>query len=179
MNARRVLVESPHRPGVAAGALRPATSGDARAIHDLIARYQATARMLPRQLDEIAGHASRFLVVADGATVLGCAELAPLSAAVAEVRSLVVDESARGLGFGRLLVDTLAAEARIAGFRSLCAFTHDAAFFVRLGYSLVPHAWLSDKVALDCAGCAVFRACGQSAVRLQLDEVATGPHGCE
>ena len=34
------------------------------------------------------------------AGVVGCAELAPLSRAVAEVRSLVVDESCRGRGFG-------------------------------------------------------------------------------
>ena len=161
--------------------LRPGGVDTAPAIHALIAKYQAAGHLLPRAADDIARHAERFLVISDPASadILGCAELAPLSAAVAEVRSLVVDESARGLGFGRLLVETLAAEARIAGFRSLCAFTHDAAFFVRLGYSLVPHAWLSDKVALDCAGCAVFRACGQSAVRLQLDEVATGSHGCE
>ena len=102
--------------------------------------------------------------------VMGCAELAPLSHTVAEVRSLVVDEQARGLGFGRLLVDTIADEARLAGFRTVCAFTHDPAYFVRLGYSLVPHAWLPEKIAHDCAGCALFRQCGQDAVRLQLAE---------
>jgi amino-acid N-acetyltransferase len=89
---------------------------------------------------------------------------------VAEVRSLVVDESARGLGFGRLLVETLADEAHLAGFRTICAFTHEPGYFVRLGYSLVPHAWLPQKIALDCAGCALFRACGQEAVRLHLGE---------
>ena len=104
---------------------------------------------------------------------MGCAELAPLSATVAEVRSLVVDEQARGLGFGRLLVDTIADEARLAGFRTVCAFTHDPAYFVRLGYSLVPHAWLPEKIAHDCAGCTLFRRCGQDAVRLQLAERGT------
>ena len=100
--------------------------------------------------------------------VLACAELAPLSAEVAEVRSLVVDEEARGLGFARVLIDTLGVEARMAGFRSLCAFTHEPAFFVRLGFSLVPHAWLPEKIAHDCAGCPLFRRCGQDAVRLEL-----------
>ena len=101
---------------------------------------------------------------------MGCAELAPLSATVAEVRSLVVDEQARGLGFGRLLVDTIADEARLAGFVTVCAFSHDPAFFVRLGFSLVPHAWLPAKIAHDCSGCPLFRRCAQDAVRLQLAE---------
>jgi amino-acid N-acetyltransferase len=109
-------------------------------------------------------------VITDGREIMGCAELAPLSSDVAEVRSLVVDEQARGLGFGRLLVDTIADEARMAGFRTVCAFTHDPAYFVRLGYSLVPHAWLPEKIAHDCAGCTLFRQCGQDAVRLQLSE---------
>jgi amino-acid N-acetyltransferase len=154
--------------------LRAATAADAPAIHALVERYQAAGRLLPRSVEEVARHADRFLVVGAGDEVLGCAELAPLSGTVAEVRSLVVDESARGLGFGRLLVETLADEAHLAGFRTICAFTHEPGYFVRLGYSLVPHAWLPQKIALDCAGCALFRACGQDAVRLHLAERPRG-----
>ena len=53
-------------------------------------------------------------------------------------------------------------------YGSLCAFTHEPGYFVRLGFSLVPHAWLPEKIAVDCAGCALFRHCGQDAVRLDL-----------
>lgn len=171
MTAHAVLtMTGTGRPGLTGGVLRAATDGDAPAIHALIDRYQAAGRLLPRSVEEIARHADRFLVVGVGAEVLGCAELAPLSGTVAEVRSLVVDESARGLGFGRLLVGAIADEAHLAGFRTICAFTHEPGYFVRLGYSLVPHAWLPQKIALDCAGCALFRACGQDAVRLHLGE---------
>ena len=155
---------------VTGGSLRPAKVADAGQIHALIGRYQSEGRLLPRPQAEIAQHAERFLVIEDLATgaVVACGELAPLSDHVAEVRSLVVHEDARGLGFGRVLVETLAAEASMAGFRSLCAFTHEPGYFVRLGFSLVPHAWLPEKIALDCAGCALFRRCGQDAVRLDL-----------
>lgn len=179
MTARAVAATAPARNGQPAfsGALRAASLEDASGIHALIAKYQAEGRLLPRDEQEIARHVDRFLVVTDGIAVLGCAELAPLSATVAEVRSLVVDESARGLGFGRLLVDTLAEEADLAGFSTLCAFTHDAGYFARLGYSLVPHAWLPAKIAMDCVGCALFRQCGQDAMRLQLAERrARGAH---
>lgn len=154
---------------VAAGTLRRGTREDAPAIHALITRYQAAGRLLPRLESEIARHAGRFLVVCDGGVVLGCAELAPLSSELAEIRSLVVDESVRRLGLGRRLVQALAEDAMRGGFTSICAFTHDPSFFVRLGYSLVPHAWLPAKIAADCAGCPLFRQCGQTAVALRLD----------
>ena len=168
---------APSHPGQVGGALATARPADAPAIHALIEKYQAEGRLLRRPIEEIARHADRFFVVADpgDGAILACAELAPLSASVAEVRSLVVDERARKLGLGRVLVDTIADEARMAGFRTLCAFTHQPGYFVRLGYSLVPHAWLPEKIAHDCAGCALFRACGQDAVRLQLWERGSGP----
>ncbi len=174
MTATAVAALVPARQ-LAAGAglvLRSATAPDTASIQALIARYQAAGRLLPRTEEDIRRHAGRFLVIEDAGDVVGCAELAPLSAAVAEVRSLVLDERLRGLGLGRVLVEALTGEARLAGFRSVCAFTHEPGYFARLGFSLVPHAWLPEKIGTDCAGCALFRRCGQAAMRLALDEVA-------
>jgi hypothetical protein len=50
----------------------------------------------------------------------------------------------------------------------LCAFTHDPATFVRLGFSIVPHTWFPEKIAHDCASCALFPTCGQFAMALPL-----------
>lgn len=149
--------------------MRSATRSDAAAIHELVTRHKESGHLLARTESEIAGHAERFLVVHEEGTIVGCAELAPLSASVAEVRSLVLDEHLRGLGLGRLLVEQLTREATLAGFRTLCAFTHQPGYFSRLGFSLVPHAWLPEKIGADCAGCPLFRRCGQSAMRLSLD----------
>jgi|SRR5262245_5398407 len=144
--------------------LRTGTAADARAIHALIFEHQREGHLLPRELAEVTFHTGRFVVAADGDRILGCAELAPLSHDVAEVRSLVVDRDARGLGFGRQIVDQLVARARRAGFRTLCAFTHSPAYFVHMGFSIVPHVWLSEKILTDCRGCPEFRRCGQYAV---------------
>ena len=65
--------------------------------------------------------------------MVGCAELARLSASVAEVRSLVVDESLRGQQIGTRLVAHLASSGAAAGYSTLCAFTHAPGHFVRLG----------------------------------------------
>jgi N-acetylglutamate synthase-like GNAT family acetyltransferase len=58
------------------------------------------------------------------------------------------------------------------GFETLCAFTHDARFFVRQNFSIVPHLWVPEKIATDCVSCPLFRKCGQFAMILPLRAVA-------
>jgi len=113
-------------------------------------------------------HAPRFVVAVHGDRVVGGAELAPLSRSVAEVRSLVVHRDARHDGVGQRLVQELVRRARLDGFDRLCAFTHGPGFFARIGFSIVPHHWVPEKIAVDCQGCAAFRTCGQHAVVLTL-----------
>lgn len=148
--------------------LRSATSGEAAALHALIEAHLEEGRLLPRDREELAVHAARFVVAVRRGRIVGCAELAPLSGRVAEVRSLVVDRRARSLGIGRLLVTALHRRARLAGFDQLCAFAHDAAFFARMGFSIVPHTWVPEKIARDCTMCPQFRRCGQHALVLPL-----------
>jgi amino-acid N-acetyltransferase len=152
--------------------LRIATQPDASAIHALVAANLEAGHLLPRSIEDIQDHVARFFVAEVDGTVAGCAELARLSPSVAEVRSLVVQESLRGQRIGTRLVAHLASKATIAGYATLCAFTHDPAHFVRLGFTIVPHIWMPEKIAHDCTGCALFRRCGQYAVRLMLRQSA-------
>ena len=85
------------------------------------------------------------------------------------MRSLVVGRDARRLGLGVRMVEDLAARARRDGYARLCAFAHDPAFFVRRGFSIVPHTWVPEKIAHDCVSCPLFRNCGQYAIVLELD----------
>jgi len=151
--------------------LRIAGPSDVPAIHRLIADNLEVGHLLARSVEDVARHVSRFIVAvvasAEGA-VVGSAELAPLSAEVAEVRSLVVDEAFRGRQIGPRLVKNLAAAATGRGFSTLCAFTHEPSHFVRMGFTIVPHIWVPEKVSHDCTSCALFRRCGQHAVTLAL-----------
>ena len=155
--------------------IRTATAHEADAIHDLIDEHLAEGHLLPRELGEIAVHAHRFIVAVQDEEVLACAELAPLSRSVAEVRSFVVSREARGRAVGRRLVEELVRRATTAGFDKLCAFTHSPGYFVHLGFSIVPHAWLPEKIVTDCHACSQFRRCGQYAVVRALDRPR---HGC-
>lgn len=156
--------------------LRTAAAADAPDIHRLIADNLEIGHLLPRTLADVERSVPRFVVAeADGA-VVGCAELAPLSGSVAEVRSLVVAEGARGRGIGPRLVAQVATEGTARGFATLCAFTHEPSHFVRMGFTIVPHIWVPEKVAHDCTSCALFRRCGQYAVMLPLRAgVTIGP----
>jgi amino-acid N-acetyltransferase len=151
---------------------RQAESSDAPALHALISAHTAEGRLLPRTFEELEVHAGRFVVALKGRTVVGCGELAPLSPAVAEVRSLAVDGSVRRHGVGTRIVDLLRREAQREGFDRLCAFTHAPAYFMPMGFSIVPHLWVPEKVFTDCVGCAKFRRCGQYAMVMALDSVA-------
>ena len=148
--------------------LRGATPPDAVAIHDLVTANLEAGHLLPRALGDIEEHIARFYVAEREGRLVACAELARLSPGVAEVRSLVVEESLRGRGIGSRLISHLATNASIAGYVTLCAFTHDPSHFVRHGFTIVPHVWMPEKIAHDCTGCALFRRCGQYAVRLTL-----------
>lgn len=156
--------------------LRAAVAGDAPALHALIAAHLEEGRLLPRTLDELAVHAPRFVVAMVGDRIVGCAELAPLSSTVAEVRSLVVSQEARRLGVGVRMVEALNARARLEGYTRLCAFAHEPAFFVHRGFSIVPHTWVPEKIARDCVSCPLFRNCGQYAVVLDLPTVERSQH---
>ncbi|MEO8679526.1 MAG: GNAT family N-acetyltransferase [Vicinamibacterales bacterium] len=165
-SARRLQTATP------AVTLRAATAADGPALHALVAGHLKEGHLLPRDLGELAVHAPRFVVAvqaaAGGDRIVGCAELAPLSPGVAEVRSLVVDRDARKLGLGQRMVDELGRRARREGYERLCAFAHDPKFFVKLGFSIVPHTWVPEKIAHDCVGCPLFRNCGQYAIVMEL-----------
>jgi amino-acid N-acetyltransferase len=149
--------------------LRTADASDARRLYALIQANLAEGHLLPRTLDELTVHTGRFVVAVRVRKIIGCAELAPLSAQVAEVRSLAVDASARGGRVGIAIVDELRRRARREGFEKLCAFTHAPAYFIHMGFSIVPHLWLAEKVFTDCVKCPQFRQCGQYAMVVPLD----------
>lgn len=148
--------------------LRVAGAADVPALHGLIAANLEAGHLLPRSIEDLERHAHRFVVAVDGDFVIGCGELAPIGDSVAEVRSLVVHHAFRGRRVGPALVDRIAKDAAARGFSTLCAFTHEPSHFVRLGFTIVPHVWVPEKISHDCTACALFRRCGQYAVTLTL-----------
>jgi len=90
---------------------------------------------------------------------------------VSEIRSLVVAGDFRRVGLAAQVVDELRRRATALGVEMLCALTHDARFFVRQNFSIVPHLWLPEKISTDCVSCPLFRRCDQYAMVMTLREV--------
>lgn len=155
--------------------LRSATLADAKALHGLISGALDEGHLLPRSAEEIATHAARFVVAVRRRKVVGCAELAPLSPQLAEVRSLAVHPSARHQRVGSQIVEELRRRARVGGYEQLCVLTHAPEYFTTFGFSIVPHLWVPEKVFTDCVNCPKFRACGQFAMVMPLDAPADAP----
>ena len=152
--------------------LRTADASEARKLHALISANLEEGHLLPRELTELKTHASRFVVAVNGRRqIVGCAELAPLSPHVAEVRSLAVDTRARGHHVGVMIVDELRRRAHRNGFEKLCAFTHAPGYFSQMGFSIVPHSWLLEKIFTDCVKCPQFRRCGQYGMEVPLESL--------
>ena len=149
--------------------LRTGDAADAKKLYALIQANLEEGHLLPRTLGELTVRANRFVVAVRGRKIVGGAELAPLSPHVAEVRSLAVDGSARGSHVGVAIVDELRRRARREGFEKLCAFTHAPGYFIHMGFSIVPHLWLTEKIFIDCVKCPQFRQCGQYAMVVPLD----------
>jgi amino-acid N-acetyltransferase len=157
--------------------LRTASVSDAKKLYALLQANLEEGHLLPRTLGELAIHAERFVVAVKARKIIGCAELAPLSPHVAEVRSLAVDSAARGSRVGVMIVDELRLRARRDGYEKLCAFTHAPRYFIHMGFSIVPHLWLTEKVFTDCVKCPQFRHCGQYAMVVPLDAAFDAEHG--
>ena len=76
-----------------------------------------------------------FLVVVDeNDRVLAAGALHVMWEDLAEVRSVVVDDSMRGKGIGHLLVDALLEEARKLGIKRVFCLTFETGFFGKHGF---------------------------------------------
>jgi len=152
----------------AAPHIRPAAIGDVPTIHYLVETYAAQGNLLPRTMNELYRHLRDFFVLEIDGKVAGCGALEIFTENLGEVRSLVIDDTFKGQGLGRLMVRRLIDEARTLGLTRLMALTYAPAFFHKLGFHTVPKDTLPEKVWNVCVKCYKFNNCDEIAVLLEI-----------
>jgi len=148
--------------------IRKAILQDARQIHRLLLNYAKDGLVLSRSLMEIFEAIRDFYVFVEGDRVVGAAALNICWEDLAEVRSLVVDESFAGRGISKHLVEACLSEARTLGIGRVFAVTYQQVFFEKLGFSVIEKSELPQKIWGDGIKCAKFPECDEIALSRSL-----------
>jgi amino-acid N-acetyltransferase len=151
--------------------IRPATVHDVPRISEIINSHAELGRMLFKSYAQLYESLRDFAVFERDGQVLGCTALAIIWADLAEVRSLAVDDAARGQGIGRNLTEWCIAEARRLQIRRLMSLTYEQGFFEKLGFVVVDKDTLPLKVWSDCVRCPKRDGCDEIAMVRTLDDV--------
>ena len=155
--------------------IRPATVYDVPRVQEIINNHAELGRMLFKSYAQLYEGLRDFAVFEKEGQVLGCTALSIIWADLAEVRSLAVDEAARGQGIGRKLVEWCVDEARRLNIRRLMSLTYEEAFFAKLGFVVVDKDTLQLKVWSDCVRCPKRDGCDEIAMVRTLEDVPVIP----
>ena len=114
--------------------------------------------MLSRSLMDIYGSLRDFFVYydEDESRIIGICAMNIIWANLAEIRSLYVEESHRGKGVGRVLVEACISEAITLGLFKVFTLTYKKDFFLKLGFKEIDRNLLPEKIWSDCFRCSKY-----------------------
>jgi len=138
--------------------LRKARIDDVKITHRLINLSSGKGEMLPRSLMDIYGSLRDFFVYydEDESRIIGICAMNIIWANLAEIRSLYVEESHRGKGVGRVLVEACISEAITLGLFKVFTLTYKKDFFLKLGFKEIDRNLLPEKIWSDCFRCSKY-----------------------
>lgn len=114
--------------------IRPARTADVHAIQAIREPFLGKV-LLKHELVGLFEKIQEFLVVTDeNDTVVAAGAVHVMWHDLAEVRSVVVDQSMRGQGIGNLLVDALLEKAKNLGVTRVFCLTFETEFFAKHGF---------------------------------------------
>ncbi|MFD0490616.1 amino-acid N-acetyltransferase [Saccharopolyspora erythraea] len=131
--------------------IRRARIGDVRAIKSLVDHYAGKV-LLAKELVTLYEDVQEFWVAEeltepDGTgRIVGCGALHVLWEDLAEIRTVAVDESVRGLGVGHRVVAQLITAGRELGLSRIFVLTFETAFFRRHGFQPIDGAPVTPEV---------------------------------
>ncbi len=126
--------------------------------------------ILQRSADEIATNIRSYVLAKEGERLVGYTALHIHSARLAEVRSLIVDETFRGQSVGRKMVQFTLEEARSLGLEEVLVLTYLPEFFLKLGFEEIAKESIPEqKIWADCIKCIHFPVCNEVSLMYHID----------
>ncbi len=149
--------------------VRLSTTDDVESIFNLMQAEVDNKVLLPRSMVDILTSLQNFSVVEFNRQVMGCGALEVFTDELCEIRSLVIAPEAKGLGYGKMIVNTLIGNATDLGFRRIMALTYVPDFFCKIGFKIVPKHIFPEKVWSVCYKCSKFYGCDEIAVLKEIN----------
>ncbi len=133
----------------AAMSVRRARMSDVDKIYQQVSFWADKGEILPRSRDNIIYDIQNFVVAEIDGNVVACASLYIYQTALAEIRSVVVDEEMHKQGQGEALVQYLLDFAQQMELQQIIVLTYIPQYFSRLGFTLIDKSSLADNIIED------------------------------
>ena len=145
--------------------LRKAKLFDIPAMQELVKDKVADGTILKREDDEVATNIRSYVLAFEGDELIGYGALHIHSISLAEIRSLIVKQSARGKGVGKKIVEYCINEAKELGVKEILVLTYIAEFFEKMGFKQIEKEDIPEhKIWLDCIKCIHFPVCNEKSL---------------
>lgn len=126
--------------------VRPARTSDVDRIRALIDTYSSDRRLLSKATVTLYEDVPDFLVAQVDGVVVGCGAVHVMWADLAEVRTVAVDPSRRGVGIGAAILSALIQRARDLGVARVFCLTFETDFFASFGFVEIDGTPVSHEV---------------------------------
>jgi amino-acid N-acetyltransferase len=126
--------------------------------------------ILNRTEDEVATNIRSYVLAKDNGKLVGYTALHIHSKRLAEIRSLIVDESYRGKHVGKRMVEFTLEEAKVLGVEEdVLVLTYLPQFFEKLNFVEINKEVIPEhKIWADCIKCIHFPVCNEVALVYKL-----------
>jgi len=146
-----------------------ATLTDVKDMQELVLPEVKSGKILFRSDDEISTNIRSYILAKNGGKLIGFSALHIHAPDLAEIRSLIVSQEARGKGVGKELVRKNLQEAKEIGVKKVFTLTYEQRFFEKLSFNEIPKESLPEhKIWADCIKCKHFPICDEIALIIAL-----------
>ena len=143
-----------------------ATLADIPQMLDLVTQEVKDGIILNRTEDEVATNIRSYVLAKDNDKLVGYAALHVHSTRLAEIRSLIVQESYRGKNIGESIVKFTLQEAKDIGVQEdVLVLTYLPIFFEKMSFVEINKEEIPEhKIWADCIKCIHFPICNEVAL---------------